>query len=50
VRQIQEQVVNQVAQHIVVVDGPEGRNEFFQEVKHVWAPGTSEQGENKLAP
>lgn len=42
--QIQEQVVNQVAQRIVVVDGPEGKNEFFQEVKHVWAPGTGPGG------
>jgi len=42
--QIQEQVVNQVAQRIVVMDGPEGKNEFFQEVKHVWAPGTGPGG------
>ena len=42
--QIQERVVNQVAQRIVVVDGPEGKNEFFQEVKHVWAPGTGPGG------
>jgi len=44
VMQTQEQVVNQVAQHIVVVNGPEGQTKFFQEVEHVWAPGTGPGG------
>lgn len=41
---VQEQVVNQVAQRVVVVNGPEGQNEFFQKVEHVWAPGTGPGG------
>ncbi|MFH2085752.1 MAG: DUF5667 domain-containing protein [bacterium] len=44
VRQVQEQVVNQVAERIVVVNGSEGQNEFFQKVEHVWAPGTGPGG------
>lgn len=41
----QEKVVNQVAEWVVVVNGPESQTEFFQEVKHVWAPGTGPGGE-----
>lgn len=44
VMQVQEQVVNQVAERIVEVNGPEGQTEFFQEVEHVWAPGTGPGG------
>lgn len=44
--QAQEQVVNQVAQHVVVANGVEGRDEFFQQVEHVWAPGTGPGGES----
>ncbi|MDD5481974.1 MAG: DUF5667 domain-containing protein [Candidatus Shapirobacteria bacterium] len=43
--QVQEQVVNQVAQRVVEINGPEGQTEFFNEVKHVWAPGTGPGGE-----
>lgn len=42
--QVQEQVVNQVAQRIVVTNGTEGQTEFFQKVEHVWAPGTGPGG------
>jgi 6-pyruvoyl-tetrahydropterin synthase len=38
--QVQEKVVNQVAERIVVVNGTEGQTEFFNKVEHVWAPGT----------
>ena len=43
--QIQEQVVNQVAQRIVGVNGKEGQSEFLNKVEHVWAPGTGPGGE-----
>lgn len=42
--QVQEQVVNQVAQRIVEVNGKEGQTEFFNKVEHVWAPGTGPGG------
>jgi len=42
--QVQEQVVNQVAERIVVVNGAEGQTEFFNKVEHVWAPGTGPGG------
>jgi hypothetical protein len=42
---VQEQVVNQVAQRIVVQNGTEGQTEFLNEVLHVWAPGTGPGGE-----
>jgi len=42
---IQEQVVNQVAERIIAVNGTEGQTEFFQKVEHVWAPGTGPGGE-----
>jgi hypothetical protein len=45
VKQIQEQVVNQVAQRVVDVNGKEGQTEFFNKVEHVWAPGTGPGGE-----
>ena len=45
VAQVQEQVVNQVAQRIVEVNGLEGRTEFFNKVEHVWASGTGPGGE-----
>ena len=38
--QVQEQVVNQIAKHVVEVNGPEGTTKFLNEVAHVWAPGT----------
>jgi len=41
---VQEQVVNQVAQRIVVQNGTEGQTEFLNEVLHVWAPGTGPGG------
>jgi hypothetical protein len=44
--QVQETVVNQVAQRIVVANGTEGQTEFFQKVEHVWAPGTGAGGES----
>ncbi|MBU0998378.1 hypothetical protein KJ570_02520 [Patescibacteria group bacterium] len=44
--QVQEQVVNQVAERIVEVNGSEGQTEFFQKVEHVWAPGTGPGGES----
>lgn len=44
VMQVQEQVVNQVAERIVVQNGTEGRTEFFNKVEHVWAPGTGPGG------
>jgi len=37
---VQEGVVNQVAERIVVTNGAEGQTEFFNKVEHVWAPGT----------
>jgi len=40
VMQVQEKVVNQVAERIVVQNGTEGQTEFFNKVGHVWAPGT----------
>ena len=42
--QVQEQVVNQVAERIVEINGTEGQTEFFQKVEHVWAPGTGPGG------
>jgi len=42
--QVQEQVVNQVAQRIVEVNGKEGQTEFFEKVEQVWAPGTESSG------
>ncbi|MFA6250429.1 MAG: DUF5667 domain-containing protein [Candidatus Shapirobacteria bacterium] len=45
VMQIQEQVVNQVAQRVVETNGKEGQTEFFNKVEHVWAPGTGPGGE-----
>lgn len=42
--QVQEQVVNQVAQRIIDVNGKEGATEFFNKVEHVWAPGTGPGG------
>lgn len=41
----QENVVNGVAQRIVVTNGIEGQTEFFQKVERVWAPGTGPGGE-----
>lgn len=43
--QVQEQVVNQIAQRVVVINGTEGQTEFFNNVEHVWAPGTGPGGE-----
>ena len=43
--EVQEKVVNQVAQRIIDVNGSEGATEFFQKVEHVWAPGTGPGGE-----
>jgi len=42
--QVQEEVVNQVANHVVEVNGTEERTEFLNEVLHVWAPGTGPGG------
>lgn len=42
---VQERVVNQVAQRVVKISGPEGQTEFFNEVEHIWAPGTGPGGE-----
>lgn len=42
--QTQEQVVNQVAERVVVTNGTEGQTEFFNKVEHVWAPGTGPGG------
>ena len=42
---IQEKVVNQIAQRIVEVNGPKGKTEFFNKVEHIWAPGTGPGGE-----
>lgn len=42
--EVQEKVVNQVAQRIIEVNGTEGQTEFFNKVEHVWAPGTSGTG------
>jgi hypothetical protein len=42
---VQEQVVNQVAERVVVQNGTEGQTEFLNEVLHVWAPGTGPGGE-----
>lgn len=44
--QTQEQVVNQIAERIVEVNGAERQAEFFQKVEHVWAPGTGPGGES----
>lgn len=44
--QVQERVVNQVAERVVVVNGIEGQTEFFNKVEHVWAPGTGPGGGN----
>ena len=44
--QVQEKVVNQVAERIVETNGSEGATEFFQKVEHVWAPGTGPGGES----
>lgn len=44
--QVQERVVNQVAQRIVDVNGKDGATEFFNKVEHVWAPGTGPGGES----
>lgn len=43
--QVQEQVVNQVAQRVIDINGKEEQTEFFNKVEHVWAPGTSSGGE-----
>lgn len=43
--QVQERVVNQVAQRVIDVNGKEGQTEFFNKVEHVWAPGTGPGGE-----
>jgi hypothetical protein len=43
--QVQEQVVNQVAERVIEVNGTEGQTEFFNKVEHVWAPGTGPGGE-----
>jgi len=45
VMRIQEQVVNQVAQRVIEVNGKEGQTEFLNNVGHVWAPGTGPGGE-----
>ncbi len=37
---MQENVVNEVAEWVVDVNGTEGQTEFFQKVEVVWAPGT----------
>jgi hypothetical protein len=42
--QVQEQVINQVAQRVIATNGTEGATEFFQKVEHVWAPGTGPGG------
>lgn len=42
--QVQEQVVNQVAQRVVEFNGKEGQTEFFNKVEHIWAPGTGPGG------
>src|SRR4030042_4001493 len=42
--EVQEQVVNQVAERIVEVNGTEGKTEFFKKVEHVWAPGPGPGG------
>ena len=44
--QVQEKVVNQVAQRVIDVDGSDGATEFFQKVENVWAPGTGPGGES----
>lgn len=43
--EVQEGVVNQVAKHVIDVDGKEGLTDFHNKVEHVWAPGTSGKGE-----
>jgi len=43
--QVQERVVNQVAERIVKINGTKGQTEFFQKVEHIWAPGTGPGGE-----
>jgi len=45
VKQVQEQVVNQVAQRVIDFNGKVGQTEFFNKVEHVWAPGTGPGGE-----
>ena len=42
--QVQERVVNQVAQRIIDVNGKDGATEFFNKVERVWAPGTGPGG------
>jgi hypothetical protein len=42
---VQEAVVNQVAQNVVEVNGTKGQTEFLNKVEHVWAPGTGPGGE-----
>lgn len=44
VMDVQEKVVNQVAQRVIEVNGPIGQTEFFNKVEHVWAPGTGPGG------
>jgi hypothetical protein len=43
--EVQEKVVNQVAQRVIEVNGAKGQTEFFNKVEHVWAPGTGPGGE-----
>jgi hypothetical protein len=42
--QVQEQVVNQVGERVIEINGKEGQTEFFNKVEHVWAPGTGPGG------
>lgn len=42
--QVQERVVNRVAERVVVTNGTDGQTEFFNKVEHVWAPGTGPGG------
>jgi phosphoglycolate phosphatase-like HAD superfamily hydrolase len=46
--EVQEKVVNDVAKHIVEVNGVEEQTEFFEEVEVVWAPGTGPGGEGRI--
>jgi hypothetical protein len=41
---VQEQVVNQVAERVVVTNGTVGQTEFLNRVEHIWAPGTGPGG------
>jgi hypothetical protein len=41
---VQEQVVNQIAKHVIDANGTEGTTEFLNNVAHVWAPGTGPGG------